>query len=129
MFCNSRLFSIVFPANDFKVDTKKELQWKRLSGGMRMGMFGKTLVFCQNFVPTQVYLKDGAFGLQQQALIATADARFTATCVSVNFSENERSFSVLFFSTKITLDSALQILGGVGNMRDRERGRQEIIHL
>lgn len=96
-FATLGFFSIVFPANDFKVDTKKELQWKRLSGGMRIWMLGKTLVFCQNFVPTQVYLKDGAFGLQQQALIATADARFTAMYVSVNFSENERSFSVLFF--------------------------------
>lgn len=49
-------------------------------------------------MPTHVYLKDGAFGLQQQALIATANARFTAMYVSVNFSENERSFSLLFFS-------------------------------
>lgn len=74
----------------------------------------------------------GIFGLQQQALIATADARFTVVYVSLNFFREGKVLFLAFFSPRIggkSLDSAFHILGGVGNVRERKKGRQEIAYL
>lgn len=138
MFQNSRLFSIVFPANNFKVDMKKELKCGRVClEAQESRCLKKQWSFpCQTLVPTQYTLRSllihGTFWLQQQVLIATANARLNAVFASLKSVKEGKvpsSMSVLCSFAQDNFELCLSHLGGVGNMRDRKRGMQELIYL
>lgn len=63
-------------------------------------------------------LVHGTFGLQQQALIATADARFTAIYVSVNFF---REGKMLFLASFHPQDNFGLYLSRSGRSLEHER--------
>lgn len=122
MFQNSRLFSIAFPADHFKVDMRKELQCGRIFLEMQeSSCLRKQLSFlCQNHMATQYVLRSilihDTFSLQQQALIATANARFTAIFISLNSVTERKVISSLPLALlpKITLVSAFHIWEELG---------------
>lgn len=117
MFQNSRLFSIAFPDDHFKVDMRKELRYGRIFLEMQESRCLKKQwsLICQNLMPTDYVLRSllirDTFSLQQQALIATVNSRLTAIFISLNSVTERKVISSLPLALlpKITLVSAFHI--------------------